>query len=271
MNLFKLKKVRYPFSERELRIFRFLCQCYLKYNPKTASFLYMITGKTPEETDYELDLSNIKAYWFPLDDSGTLGAWEPLDKDVIHYAVPNPAVTDNYIYQEGDEEKGWIRNTLCDPLSQTIFNMLQNFGVIMHEFYHMFQFKTCPVGYVAMRFVSLFTTLPYYLFQNADWMPAYRKFFEWDIEGQAEKYGDKAPEIGGFIRDMTTVFTAYECQASQRRSAKRDPQNYDEEALNDIEHYPERQFKQEKIPSSIVKMGTELWELYKKESTFEWK
>ena len=270
MNIFKLKKISYPFSERELKIFYFLCKCYLKYNPKTASFLYMITNKKPEDTNFELDMSNIKAYWFPMDDSGTLGAWEPLDKDAIYYSVANPVATDNYKAQPGDAEKGWMLPPNTDPLTISIFNMIENFGIIMHEFYHMFQFKGCPVGYIAMRFVSLFTTLPYYLFQNADWMPAYRKLFEWDIEGQAEKYGDKAPEIEEFKSGMMHVWSAYEYQQTQMRSLKRHPENYDEEARDEINHYAERTLAESGIPSSIIKMGTELWELYKKESTFEW-
>ena len=269
MNIFKLKKISFPFSERELKIFRFLCQCYLKYNPKTASFLYMITGKKPEETDYELDLSNIKAFWFPVDDSGTLGAWEPLDKDAIYYGIANPTTADNFKPSENDPESWVLPHPSADPFLFTITNILENFGIIIHEFYHMFQFKGCPVGYIAMRFVSLFTTLPYYLFQNADWMPAYRKLFEWDIEGQAEKNGDKAPEMEEFIDGMKEVFTAYEFQQTQMRSIKKHPENYDDEHREYVKNYAKETLAHSGLPSSIIKMGTELWELYKKESTFE--
>ena len=138
-------KDSYSFSAREREMCDCLIRLWLKYNPKIASFLYIISNDKEGKTG-ELDLSNIEYRW--IDSSnGPLGAFDILTPNIIYFG--NTHIENIDKMQDGD-----VRSKKIDTYTLTLSNLLMNFGIFMHEFYHMFQFKACPVGYIAMRFVT---------------------------------------------------------------------------------------------------------------------
>ena len=274
MLVFKLKNA-IPFSKREKDAFVCLCRAWMKYNPQVASFLMQIMGKSPEETNYELDLSNINVKWVSTQDTNVLGCW--------NVTTPNNLYIGTCCIEKVDGYKGSI--TVSDRINRfemVISSMMVNFGIIMHEFYHMFQFKMCPVGYIFMRLVTVFTKLPYYAVQHpllSDYFPdgenteiiqKWCKLTEWDLEGQAEKYGNKVDNIEDFLSELDTVFTAYCFRDSMQRSFDKakdgnggvDPTDTYSKEL--IENYVNEQTKD--CSPQIFRAGTELYNILKNNS-----
>ena len=242
MNTIKLQNISYPFSKREKDALELLCNCYLRYNPKIASFLYMVMGKDPKDTNYKLDFSNLDFKWFYDNDPDVLGAWCMTKPNTVYIRSTAPSCTDNW-----KNKSDYILGKKVGYYL-AISSMLTNFGTIMHEFYHMFQFKTNPAAYIAMRFVTLFTRIPYYIITDENKLQAYNKLVEWDLEGQAMKYGDQAEGIEYFCRTLDMVFS------SLRRNANKT-----------YTYYLDTLVKDKSIPKEFITYGNELLALLLKE------
>lgn len=252
MILKKLLSDSIPFSERERKLLMKLIEIYVRENGKYGSFVYCLGTKKPEECDGVLDLSNLKFKWIFNDAEhvGLMGAWNMLTPDTIYITCHSIGSVDNY-----DGRYGNIVNDmrhLDRPGQDTAHCMVLNalitqFPIIMHELYHMLQFKACMVGYIAMRLVTVFTKLPYYLSQakwmewccpdgeNTSWVQTWNKFTIWDLEGQAELYGDKAPGMKEFVKHINIVapweFYMNNYNNRQRALAAGKEPSYSEESL----------------------------------------
>ena len=283
MLVFKLKD-SIPFSAREKAVFTCLCECWLRYNPKIASFLYMIMGKDPSETDYKLDFSNINIRWTPVGENYVLGSWSIVTPNTLYIGAHHIHNVDNY---QGEIPEGFAPDapirTRIDKFELVIGEIMTAFPIVMHEFYHMFQFKGCPVGFIAMRFVTLFSKFPYYL-HNVDklkfmfpdgeqtaWLQTWNKWTEWDLEGQAEKYGNKAEGLEKFLKELGVVYHAYMFQRNLYKTYKRNLSKYGKDHEETISS---KKFADEYVIEScsdaspvIFEMGTTLFNVYKKYTT----
>lgn len=238
-----------PFSERETKLIVKLLEIYMRENPKIASFLYCIGAKKVEECDGVLDLSNLKFKWiYDVNKTGLMGAWNFLTPNTIYIACHSIEIVDNYDgrYDHLEDLARVLTKGPGDPKHCLILSsLLTAFPIVMHELYHMFQFKGCPVGYIFMRLVTVFTKLPFYISQmsfmeklcpsgeNTDWVQAWCRFTSWDLEGQAEKYGDKAIGMKEFC-DHMNINAAWESYHNNLR--RRDKQiSEGEEPSYDLE------------------------------------
>lgn len=206
MVLFNLMK-GVEFSKEEYKLFEILCNAYLKYDAKTASFLLSVMPSDPNKTGGRFSAEGLTLKWFDTDDeSGINGAFNPLWPST--FFLHSSSTKDCFSETCENVSKEKSLRLKREKLEQSLNWILLMFPTIMHELYHMFQWKTSKVGYIAMRFVTVFTSIPYYMFQNAEWMTKLRKYFAWDLEGQAEENGDKAPHVDEFVDEITQAVTA---------------------------------------------------------------
>ena len=276
MLVFNLKDA-IPFSDREKAFFVKMCELWLKYNPKIASFLYMIMGKDPSETDYKLDLSNISVKWTSIGDTYVLGQWSPVTPNTIYIGAHNIFNADNF---KGERQ---TISTRIDRYELMCNEIMTAFPIVMHEFYHMFQCKSCPVGYIVMRLVTLFTKMPYYLAQypalekvfpngvDTKWIVAWNNFTKWDLEGQAEMYGDKAEHIEEFLKAMNSIYSSYCYQRNLYRSHQRDVEKYgkDSDEAKNSKVYADEYVKNacDEYSDILLQQGKELFDVYHSNTT----
>lgn len=240
------------FSERETKLIVKLLEIYVKENPKIASFLYCIGAKKVEKCDGILDLSNLKFEWiYDIKRTGLMGAWNFLTPNAIYIACHAIKNVDNYDgrYDHIEDLTPMAIKRPGDPAHCIILSsLLTTFPTVMHELYHMFQFKECPIGYIFMRLVTVFTKLPFYIAQmpfmeklcpsgeNTDWVQAWCRFTSWDLEGQAEKYGNNDPGMIKFCKAMhvCAAWEHYQCCVTndQKRIAAGKEPTYTQEDLD---------------------------------------
>lgn len=259
-----LDMMRAPeFTEEDYKFFEYICRAYLAYDPKYSAHFLGIMVKDPQETNFKFSAEGLVLKWIrPGENSGICGAFNPLWPRSFFLTANEER---SYLFPKTKEdieaEKAFgvaDRNSVIQAATKRSmkdikfleFNsvaswMILQFPTISHELYHMFQYKTSKVGYIAMRLITAFTCIPYYLFQNAEWMPTFRKFFEWDLEGQAEKWGNNAPNMEAFCEELENGKQAFVWKRQCENSIKRYRQegNMPEGEIVEIEQNNEANWK----------------------------